>query len=290
YSKKGRQKDKRNWKIKVVDFATRLTSTVGILVFLFYLLWGFNYNRVRMERQLDLDVRPLNSEEIREEMGKATDMVEEAQKLLNTPTAMTPNILPKSLEDLIRTSLKGVLSDLGYPATGKARVKSFWPGDLMMRFNVAGIYLPYLGEAYLPHNILPVERPFSLAHEMVHVYGITDEGTANFLAYLACEASKDPAVRYSGRFSYWMYIAGEFLRLSPTEYRELWTTLPEGMKADLQAISEHRQKYKGPLRKIGQKVQQRYLKSQGVQEGIRSYNRLVVLLAAWNRSQENTTR
>jgi hypothetical protein len=54
---------------------------------------------------------------------------------------------------------------------------------------------------------------------------------------------------------------------------------------DLKQISENWRQYQGTLAKIGEKVNERYLKSQGVKEGLRSYNRMVVLVAAWRKKQ-----
>ncbi len=37
-----------------------IASWAGALVLFFYVLWGFNYNRVGLEKQLDLEVQPLD--------------------------------------------------------------------------------------------------------------------------------------------------------------------------------------------------------------------------------------
>jgi hypothetical protein len=150
----------------------------------------------------------------------------------------------------------------------------------MMRFSSTGIYIPYFGEGYMAGNLLPFERPFTMAHEMAHGYGITDEGAANFLAFLTCEASPEPMVRYSGYASYWSYASGELLR---DEFKALWADLPEGMKADLLAAQKNAARYRGALDKISRKVYARYLKSQRIEDGLRSYSRFVGLVTAWKK-------
>lgn len=154
-----------------------------------------------------------------------------------------------------------------------------------MRFHVSGIYIPFFGEGYTAGKLTAVEKPFTLAHEMAHGLGFADEGSANFLAYLACESSENHMIQYSGRLAYWSYIAGEMAALSKEEYIEIFQRMTPGMIADLKQISENWRQYRGTLAKIGEKVNERYLKSQGVKEGLRSYNRMVVLVAAWRKKQ-----
>ncbi len=153
----------------------------------------------------------------------------------------------------------------------------------MMRFSGSGIYLPYFGEGYIPRNLSPAEKPFTMAHEMAHGYGITDEGDANFLALLACETSARPVVRYSGYLSYWNYAAGELGRADRPALKALGSLVPDGMRADLLAIRKNWEKYEGPLAKISEKVYGQYLKSQGIKEGMKSYSRFLNLRAAWRK-------
>ena len=160
----------------------------------------------------------------------------------------------------------------------------------MMRFSSTGVYIPYFGEGYTANNLLPFEKPFTLAHEMVHGYGITDEGAANFLAFLACEASAVPFVKYSGYAAYWEYAAGELTRAAPSEFKLLWEKLPEGMKADLRSAQMNAARYRGALEKVSQKVYAKYLKSQGINDGLKSYSRFVGLVAAWKKKNGLQTR
>ena len=79
----------------------------------------------------------------------------------------------------------------------------------------------------------------------------------------------------------WNSIAREFRRAFPEDFKSHWQRLPEGMRADLQASAETWRKYEGRLSRISEKVYSGYLKSQGISEGILSYNRLTLLVTAW---------
>ena len=275
------------WKTRIAYGFLNLLAAAGFIVFWFYFLWGFNYNRISLEQTLNLEVTPLEATILKQEAELALNTAIEARQGITgiTNDALNDSFLPQKLESEVRKNLTEVIKDMGYPTPGRIRIRQIWPGDLLMRFHVSGIYIPFLGEGYTAGKITAVEKPFTMAHEMAHGLGFADEGSANFLAYLACEMAEDHMIKYSGRLAYWSYIAGEIAALSREKYGEVFQRITPGMIADLKQISENWRHYRGTLAKIGEKVNERYLKSQGVKEGLRSYNRMVVLVAAWRKKQ-----
>jgi hypothetical protein len=270
---------------KITKGGLLVASWAGMLVFSFYVLWGFNYNRIRLEKQLNLDVVPLDVAGIKAEAEWTARLLAETRALVPgaTSAALTPAAVPPDLEAMLRNSLSGALKDAGYPSPGRVRVRPLWPGGLIMRFSSTGFYFPYFGEGYIAGNLMPSEKPFVTAHEMVHAFGITDEGGANFLGFLACQSAASPIVRYSGLLSYWSYVFSDLARASREDAKRMAASLPEGVKADIRAARENWDRYRGPLRRVARDVYERYLKSQGVKEGIKSYDRFAALLAAWKR-------
>jgi hypothetical protein len=228
---------------------------------------------------------PLDLAAVKAEAEWAARMLAETRGSIPgaTPAALGPGVLRPDLEAEVRDCLSKVLMKAGYPVPGRARVRPLRPGGLIMRFSATGFYLPYFGEGYIAGNLVPTEKPFVTAHEMVHACGIADEGGANFLGFLACQSSDDPAVRYSGFLSYWDYVFGELARSSRDDARELAKRLPEGVKADIRAAIENRERYRGPLSTAARTIYESYLKTQGVREGIKSYDRFVSFVAAWKR-------
>lgn len=275
----------RSWLKRVGRFALAAAGWIGGLIFFFYVLWGFNYNRIGIEKQWGFQAAPLQIAELAAEADWATRSAAESRGLIPgaSTAALGRGILPANLETELRAGLTRALRKAGYPAPGRVRVRKFVPGGWMMRFSGTGIFIPFFGEGYAAGKVLPFEMPFTMAHEMAHGYGITDEGEANFLALLACQASADPAVRYSGFLSYWDYAAGELLSAAPSRFKVLWAGVPEGIKADLRALRANWDRYRGPLEKISRKVYDKYLKSQGINEGMKSYSRFVNLVAAWKK-------
>ena len=287
YHSRPRPRPRPSWPRRTGRAALALAAFAGALVFFFYVLWGFNYDRVRLEKRLGLETPGLGAAELVAEAAWAAGAAAESRAAIPDASAsvLGARMLPARLESDLRRALSKVLTDLGYPAPGRVRVRVFRPGGWMMRFSSSGIYIPFFGEGYAAGGILPSEKPFTMAHEMAHGFGLTDEGDANFLAFLACDASGDPFIRYSGYLSYWGYVSAELARAAPAEFRAVWTTLPPGMKADIQAERDNWNRYLGALTKISNRVYERYLRSQGVWEGMLSYSRFVNLVAAWKKSK-----
>ena len=50
-----------------------LLAFIGGVVFLFQFLWGFNYGRIPLEEQLELDVKPLSVKELKAELDLAIE-------------------------------------------------------------------------------------------------------------------------------------------------------------------------------------------------------------------------
>ncbi len=265
-----------------------VAAVLGAVACSFYLMWGFNYNRVSLEKHLRLDVRPLAPEELRAEAGRVLRAASEARASISKATAssLDSSHYPFNPESTIRDSMSAVLRSFGYPAPGRVRVRLLRPGGLLMRFSSSGFYFPFFAEGYISAGLLPFERPFTLAHEMAHGFGFNDEGVANFLAFLACNQAENPAVKYSGRLAYWNSVVGELIRISPQDLRDLVAEMPDGMRADLRAAAENWDRYRGTLMEIGEKINQQYLRSQGIKEGIKSYDRLAMLVFAWREKEK----
>jgi hypothetical protein len=285
-----KNKDREKLSLKTL-FLKRLLSFLaflGAVVFLFYFLWAFNYERLPIETHLKIKPEPLDINEIRRETKLAFQMVVDARQTIPGVDRIGNNALDREaagvadpLEDKVRESMEGVLKSMGYPTVGRVRVKKLWPGGLLMRFGSSGFYLPFTGEAYISANLTPVEIPFAVAHEMAHGYGFSREGTCNFLAYLTCISSEDPFIKYSGCLVYYSHISADLYRASPGEYKELNKKLPPGIMADRVKKYRNWRQYRGWLMDWSQKVYDTYLKTQGVREGIKSYDRLVILATAW---------
>jgi hypothetical protein len=268
-----------------------LLGVMGLILTAGYGLWGFNYDRLPLDRQLGLELRPLDEGMIRDGSREmAENLIRTRAQISRSSSPLRHDDLPGDLEGALRSSFTKVLADLHYPQPGRVRLRMLVPGSLLMRLGIAGFYFPFTGEANLPATLTAVEIPFAAAHEMAHAYGFADEGEANLVAYLVCVRSAHPILRYSGQMGYFSYIWSELYRVSPQAYQALGTQLSAGVLADIRQKRENWQVYRSWLSEAGEAVNNLYLKSQGVREGIMSYNRLLVLYEAYRKKTRTRER
>lgn len=260
---------------------------LGGVIFFFLVLWGFNYGRLPVENSMGLDPQPLTMEELKTELDINTLEVKLArQNVPNiTEAPVTHLFLPVDLESEIRTILENLLEKLDYPIGGKVRGRLLRPKGILLRFSTAGVYFPWTGESNVDAGLHPVQIPFTLAHEFAHGYGFTDEGTCNFLAYLACIQSDNPFFQYSGQLSYWRYLASAYRRFDKENYTKYFEALPKGMIADIYDIDNNSRKYPDILPEIRDVAYDTYLKTQGISEGMKNYSRVVMLVKSWRENQ-----
>lgn len=255
---------------------------------LFLLMWGYNYARVPLETQLGLDARPLTHAELLAEVQwvqKQAAAVRKEIPFADTSALTAAHYVEFDTERMMRLYLEDALNEWGYPTWGSVRCRQLVPDGILLRFSTSGVYLPWTGEGHIDHALHPIRKPFTMAHEMGHGYGFGDEAVCNFLGYVACLKSPHPAIRYSGLLMYWQYAASELRDIDEEGYKRLREQLDAGIAADLRAIRAVSERYPPLMQNIQQAAYNAYLKSQGVKEGVLSYDRMVVLTAAWYRAE-----
>jgi hypothetical protein len=260
-----------------------LLNFAGFSIFSFLSLWGYNYARPNFSKQLGIAIEQPDTTALRQELEIAAKEAIDARKIIeNVP--LSTNYLSSDFEDKMRADVSNFLEKNNFKAGGRLRGRQISPNGLLFRFGISGIYMPFTGESSIDAALHPLEKPFTMAHELAHGYGWTEEATANFIAYLACINSSDNFTRYSGLISYYRYVASNYKRSNPTEYAAFRAQLPEGFRNDLEAINQRLAQY--PTWFSTDKLNDIFLKSQGVTEGVASYSRIVVLVYSWRKKPQ----
>ncbi|MEM0996723.1 MAG: DUF3810 domain-containing protein [Bacteroidota bacterium] len=272
------------WAWHLREAALNVVAFASGVLFVFNVIWGFNYERIPVEKHLGLQVQGLDIEALCEEIEWTARELEKSRRRIPgaTDDSLSYALLPPDLNARVNADLQRTLDGMGYPTPGGVRVRVF-PGGTYLRLGIAGIYNPFTGEGNLAGALTAPRYPFTMAHEMSHAYGFGDEGTCNLLGLIACTQSEDPFIRYSGLLGYWSYVSGELARIDVWRYRMTRRRLDPGVKADLRANYNNYRRYSGAISRAGKKINDAYLRSMGVKEGISSYNRVVNLFAEWRK-------
>lgn len=245
---------------------------LNFIVLGFYLSWGFNYSRTDIRVRLSLGSDTLQDNTIAQLMREATDEVNKTAVRLGELTPRTiDNVY---IKDTIPELVKAVMSDMGYILPKQVLVREFIPQGMLLRLATAGFYFPYTAECNIDAGLHPIQKAFVAAHECVHGFGIGDEGTCNFIAYLACMRSANILVKYSAQLAYWRTLKS--LKVNHAlDKREL---LNDIALHDLQAIIDTMNKYPDVFPEVRDFIYENFLKMQGIEEGEANYDRFVDLL------------
>jgi hypothetical protein len=263
---------RRERSFRVVAGGIGTTVTVAAAMYLWFLLaWGFNYARSPLEEAIGYDARRVTPQALRALAERATDEVNRAYAAGHAAGFVSAGERPPELA----TALHEVERRLGRPSpTMPSRPKRTLLGVFFKSAGVDGMHSPFLLETLLNPDLTAPERPAVLAHEWAHLSGYAPEDDASFVGLLAALRA-DPGSRYSA----WLAIFQDVVsQLPPDEQRQLVARLEAGPRADRRAIAARLQALVEPIARASWEAYDRYLKSQGVEEGIRSYSRVVQLL------------
>jgi hypothetical protein len=248
-------------------------ATSAALVYLVFLaVWGLNYRRVPMEERLQLERGAPSSEQVvklgMEAIHRMNSLHAEAHRAGWNPDPRHDRTLVDAYA-VVQQKLIGPVSAV------PGRLKSTIYGPYFRWTTVDGMVDPFALEVLANPDLLPFERTFIAAHEWAHLAGFADEAEANFVAWLTCIHAGVPA-QYSGWLSLYWQIGSE---VGAEDRRRLWDAVAEGPRRDIQAISDRLQRGQLPfLQRASWRVYDRYLRANRVEEGIRSYGKVVTLI------------
>lgn len=266
------------------SLAWGILGFLGYTIFLFLILWGYNYGRIPVQKTLALPTEKLSLSELQEVVQAEAKVLTDLRNNITMDTSTLSNVVfPDGMEAVLREGLESALLRYGYPATGKMRARLVYPKGIFLRFSSAGLYFPWTGEGHVDAGLIPLQRPYTMVHELAHGYGFGDEGTCSFWAYLTAFEIQQPIWQYTIRLGYWRRIAIAWVRADQASYDVFRASLHPGIIADLNAINENITAYPDIMPRFRYVAYDTYLKAQGIQEGMLNYGTVVRLVEAWRK-------
>jgi len=235
-------------------------------------LWGLNYRKSPVEAVLALRPGPADAHAVAA-LGERA--VEQANGLHTA--AHAPGAEPAEWRNVkLRGAFDATVARLGRRSPIEpGRLKHSVIGPYFRWTGVDGMISPFTLEVLGNPDLLPFERPFVAAHEWSHLAGYADEAEASFVGWLACVRADRPS-----QYSAWLYLLWQIRgEVAPADRAALDTALAKGPRADLVAIAERLRRGAAPtLRRASWAAYDSYLKANRVEEGVRSYSRVLELL------------
>ena len=248
------------------------TLTLLAVVYLWFLAaWGLNYARPPLESQIAFDASRITPEAVRtlaEHAISRANQTHAAGHAAGFPAITdTPPRLVIALHQVEREFGRMRPTVLATPK--RSLFTPFYRAS-----GVSGQLGPFFLETLLNPDLTGPERPAVLAHEWAHLSGYAPESDASFIGLLAALRA-GPAAEYS----VWLDLVSEATsQLQPVTQRLVLEKLAAGPRADQAAIRERLEKLVRPVQRATWSTYDQMLKSQGVEEGVQSYSRVIQLL------------
>ena len=266
-----------------VGYLLSLCIAGGVLLNLFYIMWGFNYSRPQLSALLSLPVEQRSVDELEEaclrlasEANALRDHVPEDENGVfmleggyeayfdKVPNAYARLGIDYPLFARRTYAAKGVISSVGLSYAG-----------------ISGIFIPHTGEPNVNVDQPALLLPATAAHETAHYLGIAREDEANFISYLACIHSDDPALAYSGTMLALIHCGNKLYAADKDKYSALYATYDEGLVRDIRNNNAYWDSFEGPVEEAATKLNDNYLKFNQQENGVKSYGMMVDLILAY---------
>ena len=260
----------------------RRLGFIALLVYVaFNFLWGLNYNRIGIEKQVGLKQEKISRDQLVDLM-KALAIKMNA---LDSEAHLMREKLKKK-KFLFQEADKAYENLVATQPTFKYNFRSTKPSLFSYLGNYlgyTGYYNPFTGEAQVNTTVPLFIQPFTTCHEIGHQLGYAKENEANFAGFLSGRSSNDPTVRYSVYFDVYAYARLYLYVQDSMELRRLDSTLNPGVRRDFRELREFLRKHENPVERVIDKLYSQYLKANEQPLGRITYSEVIVWLVAYHK-------
>ncbi len=260
---------------KILNF-----STILLIVYTFAVLgFSVNYYIVSPVDLMGVKAGEISVEELEQTtllfIDKINDVANEVERDEN-------GVFNKSAEEIFAESAD-VYNNLQqeYPVLEwpQANAKPMLFSKLMSEMNYTGFYFSFTSEANVNKEQPRCYLPSTIAHELTHLRGVAPEQDTNFLTVLVCEKSGNISYEYSGYLLAYTHLANALYSADKQKWESAYETLNEYVKIDLKHSNEYWAQFEDTAAsQIADVVYETYLQSNGQEDGLKSYGRVVDLL------------
>lgn len=247
-----------------------------ILYIIFKIVWGLNYSRPSISKELGIGNEKYNVKELVVLGNYFVDKTNALKlKQSKVPAYTIKELESKSAAAYALMAQKNKVFRYQNPC-----LKSVLNPWVISKIGIEGYYAPLSGEANMNMNLPDFVKPYVSCHEIGHQLGIAYEDEANLIGYLTASNSPDVNYQYSANYEMLRYILFEIRIKSPEDYKILHAKLLPQILADFKTEKEFWRKYNGDMFGYMDAAFDSFLKLNNQKKGTDSYQDIVIWL--WN--------
>ena len=279
---------------------SRLFFLACLLLFLYTAGCGINYYRTPFSYEAGMVMEQSSAGELYSLCLFLTEQINSTLTETDHSGDALKGLYPGQTEDtplpsaamLRELGMEGVKSMKGL-GTAYPQLSGYYPYPkplmnprLLSIQQLCGIYSPFTIEANYNREMPYYNIPHTICHELSHLKGFMREDEANFIGYLACIGSDSPDFRYSGYLTGWVYAGNALAKADLEAYYELYGRLAPEAARDLAWNNQFWDRFDGKVAEASTQLNDRYLKANNQEDGVRSYGRMVDLMLAYYRDSQ----
>lgn len=280
-------KTKKGRSMAVYRGAAGAAAIFSMLFFVFTALCGLNYHRYTFTYYTGYDMAQSSAEELEQLCTSLAGEMDHVRKQLGEDTDLF-TAGPGDFESSAEQSVLAVQTLAAqYPVLERPLYSTPKPvvlSPLMSLAGISGVFVPFTMESNINRDVPYFMYAATMTHELAHQSGFMREDEANFIAYLACTQSDDPMMLYSGLFlalDRSMFVLEE---VDPDLAVKISAALSPAVRRDRAQYEQFWASHESFITDISRSVIDSYLKANNQAAGVSSYDRMVDLLLAEQRT------
>lgn len=241
-----------------------------------YMGWCLNYFRADFFTRSNTPYIEYSDDAFRSFLSTYTDS-------LNASFIPFAEVDKKRVAEEVKKGYGDIAGRFGMMApTAYLRAKPMLIPSLMSGVGILGYMGPFFTEYNLNPRLLPVQYPFTYAHEMAHVLGISNEAEANLYGFLVCSRSESPEIHFSAYMGLLPYVLENAYMLLPENEFNAWreSISPEVKDVYNTKVAYWQSLYSPTIGELQATAYNLFLKGNNIPSGRKNYSEVVALLMA----------
>lgn len=268
-------------KKQVVEKGFRFVAwCLSLMLLIFMLMDGVNFNRLSVGELLELPNKQYTKDDlffVTKDLAQKASLAREKLRVDEDGCV----ILSENRGDILKKAdncYRNLQKEYPFLKVSTFRVKSVLLSHCWSYTGITGVYCPWLGEANVNTDVPDSTLCHTAAHEVAHTMGFAKENECNFLGWLACSVSDSPDYVYSGYLQAYVYCSNALYKADKKLWKEAYLCCSQGVIRDLRQNNEYWDSFKGEVMDTSQTVNDTFIKVNGVESGILSYDQMVELM------------